>query len=256
VHGALGAALLDVGRFEEALASFARRAALEPGSAAAESAVLFCRLHDPRVSEEEQFEGHVRLAEMNCSGVVAWLSSGVKGNVAYPTTPPPDHHPTSPLRVGYVSPDFREHTVARFFEPVLANHDPAAVTSVCYSDVARPDAVTARLRACAGEWRETPGMSDEQLAEKIRADRIDILVDLTGHRGGGRLRVFARKPAPVQATYLGYPHSTGVGALDYRITDAVSDPPGYDGAVPRRAAREAGGVRVVLSAGRGRAAGG
>jgi predicted O-linked N-acetylglucosamine transferase (SPINDLY family) len=213
VRGALAVALLDVGRLGEALEHFGVRARLMPGDGEADGAVLFWRLHDAGVSDEELFDAHVEWANRWCG-------------LPEPSPYSPRPAAGQPLRVGYVSAHFRANTVARFFEPVLANHDPAKVSSICYSDVAQPDAVTARLRGLAGEWHDTAGMSDDQLAEKIRHDRIDILVDLAGHMGGGRLRVFAMKPAPVQATYLGYPHSTGVAEIDYRITDAASDPVG------------------------------
>ena len=122
-------------------------------------------------------------------------------------------------------PDFRQHSVAYFFEPLLANHDPSIVETFCYADVSTPDAVTARLQKHASQWRSVVGQSDAQIAEQIQLDQIDILVDLAGHTGGGRLTLFGRKPAPVQATYLGYPDSTGVSTVDYRITDSIADPP-------------------------------
>jgi predicted O-linked N-acetylglucosamine transferase (SPINDLY family) len=116
--------------------------------------------------------------------------------------------------------------VSYFFEPVLAAHDAAAFEVFCYSDAPVADAVTQRLRAQAGQWRDIAGLSDERVAALIRADRIDLLVDLAGHTARNRLLVFARRPAPVQATWLGYPNTTGLAAIDFRVTDAVSDPPG------------------------------
>ena len=116
--------------------------------------------------------------------------------------------------------------MAFFLEPILSTHDRVEFESVCYSDVKQPDAVTGRLRALAGEWRDIRGRSDDQVAELVRRDRIDILVDLAGHTAGNRLLVFARKPAPVQVTYLGYPNTTGLTSIDYRITDECADPTG------------------------------
>lgn len=136
--------------------------------------------------------------------------------------------PERPLKVGYVSPDMRTHSVAYFLEPLLANHDPAAVVSVCYSDVPQGDATTQRLRALAVHWRDTAGLTDQQLADRIRADQIDILVDLAGHTSKNRLKVFTFKPAPLQVTYLGYPDTTGLDTVDYRITDATADPAGAE----------------------------
>jgi protein O-GlcNAc transferase len=129
------------------------------------------------------------------------------------------------LRVGYVSPDFRRHSVSYFLTPLLAAHDRNAVEITCYAEVKQPDEVTARLKGLVSAWRSTVGMSDAELAERIRADGIDILVDLAGHTAGNRLAVFARQPAPVQVTWLGYPNTTGLSRIHYRLVDRVTDPP-------------------------------
>ena len=131
-----------------------------------------------------------------------------------------------PLRVGYVSADFKAHPVTTFVGPVLAAHDPAAVDVFCYASVDRPDAVTAALRTTVPHWRDIAGLTDAAAADVIRADGVDVLIDLGGHTAGNRLGVFARRPAGVRVTFLGYPATTGMAAIDYRITDAVADPPG------------------------------
>src|SRR5207248_9178315 len=113
----------------------------------------------------------------------------------------------------------------RFFEPLLASHDPTQVEAICYANVIAPDAVTLRLQGLAHGWRSIWGMNDPQVAKLVRNDRIDILVDLAGHTANNRLTAFAHKPAPVQVTYLGYPNTTGLAAIDYKFTDAVLDPP-------------------------------
>jgi predicted O-linked N-acetylglucosamine transferase (SPINDLY family) len=130
------------------------------------------------------------------------------------------------LRVGYVSPDFRQHPLIRYFEPVLANHDPARVEAICYAAVARPDAVTARLQKLAHGWRWITRMTDAEAAQCIHEDRIDILVDLTGHSSNNRLGILALRPASVQATWLGYLNTTGLDTVAYRLTDDFLDPPG------------------------------
>jgi len=122
--------------------------------------------------------------------------------------------------------DFREHAAASFIEPILAAHDPAGFETYCYSSTEKIDATTARLRALATCWRDVRWQDDAAVARMVRADAIDILVDLSGHTSGNRLLVFARKPAPVQMAYLGYPATTGMSAMDYRLTDAIVDPPG------------------------------
>ncbi|MBL8835465.1 MAG: tetratricopeptide repeat protein [Alphaproteobacteria bacterium] len=139
-----------------------------------------------------------------------------------------DRDPARRLKIGFVSPDFRAHPVAIFLEPVLAALDRGAVSVACYSDVPRPDDTTARLRALADVWRPTLGATDAEVAAQVEADRIDILIDLAGHTADNRLLVFAARPAPVQATWLGYPGTTGLRAIDWRISDAVCDPPEDD----------------------------
>ena len=141
-----------------------------------------------------------------------------------PASPPPTDGRR--LRVGYISRDFTTHSVAYFLEPLLANHDRAAFEIFCYSDVERPDATTARLRTYTDHWCSIVGQSDDAVTGKIRGDAIDILVDLAGHSKGNRLLVFARRAAPVQVTWLGYPNTTGLRSMDYRVTDEISDPTG------------------------------
>lgn len=128
------------------------------------------------------------------------------------------------LRIGYVSPDFRLHSVAFFIEPLLMGHDRDRFHVIGYSDVRRPDDVTKRLQRYCSEWRSIAAMNDDLLAKLIRADGIDILVDLAGHTGRNRLLVFAERPAPVQVSYLGYPCTTGLPSMDYRLTDFCADP--------------------------------
>jgi protein O-GlcNAc transferase len=130
------------------------------------------------------------------------------------------------LRIGYVSADFRKHAVAYFLEPILSSHDHRTFEIFCYTDVRQPDSVSQRLREHADQWRSLVGLSDALAADLIRQDGIDVLVDLSGHAGGNRLLAFARKPAPVQASYLGYLGTTGLRAMDCYLTDAHTDPPG------------------------------
>lgn len=132
------------------------------------------------------------------------------------------------LKIGYLSADFRNHPVAYFIEPILASHDKTNIETHCYYNGSQHDAHTDRLIEHADAWVACKAMTDEELAAKIRADGIDVLVDLSGHTSGHRLLVFARKPAPVQVTYLGYATTTGLGAIDYRLTHELADPTGTD----------------------------
>lgn len=141
-----------------------------------------------------------------------------------------DRSPDRPLRIGYVSPDFRDHAVGRTLLPVFLAHNRTRFDFTCYSETEGSDAVAEKFRANM-HWRTTTGLSDEQVAAQIRADRIDVLVDLALHTAHHRLLVFARKPAPVQATFAGYPGSTGLEAIDYRITDPHLEAPGTSAGV-------------------------
>jgi len=132
------------------------------------------------------------------------------------------------LRVGYVSPDLRRHPVGTMFAPVLERHDAARVETFCYYNYPRGDVMTDRMRRAAHHWREIAGQHDAAVADAVRADAIDILVDLVGHTRHTRLPVFARKPAPVQVSWLGYFNTTGLATMDYFITDPVSSPPGQE----------------------------
>lgn len=136
-----------------------------------------------------------------------------------------DADPHRRLRVGYVSPDFWDHCQAMFMMPLMAAHDRTQVEVVCYASVSRPDPRTEQLRARADEWVDALALDDLELAERIRSDRIDVLIDLTMHMAGNRLRTFACRPAPVQISWLAYPGTTGLSQVDYRISDRHLDPP-------------------------------
>ncbi len=137
-----------------------------------------------------------------------------------------DVNPSRRLRIGYCSPDFRRHPVSYFLAPLLNRHDPAEVEVFCYDSAAVTDSYTEMLKKLAPHWRRIHGVQDSKVEAMIREDHIDLLVDLAGQTGSNRLKVFARKPAPVQVAYLGYPATTGMSAMDYRITDEWMDPVG------------------------------
>lgn len=207
----LAATLVAEGRVEEGIDEYRRVLETSRNKADAHSALLFQLHYDTRLTP-------ARITEEHC----AWALRHV------PSPPPRQSRKPrnrSRLRIGYVSADFRRHSVGYFILPVMEAHDPSTVEVFCYSGVGRPDDMTERFRRCSS-WRSTLGLTDEQLAAAIREDDIDILIDLAGHTAGGRPGVFARKPAPVQVTWIGYPNTTGIQAIDYRITDAWADPPG------------------------------
>lgn len=215
IYSNLGAALRELGRFDEALANCRRALELDPGSVVVHGNLLGMLNCQPEMSAEEIYRAY---QEYDARWFIplrpTWRAHGN------------DRDPERRLRVGYVSPDFRRHAVAFFAEPILANHDKSKVEIFCYAEVTREDEVTSRFRQLADHWYSTVGMSDDMVAQMIRDHRIDILVDLAGHSTGNRLPVFARKPAPLQLTYLGYPGTTGLSAIDYRLTDRYADPEG------------------------------
>ena len=132
--------------------------------------------------------------------------------------------PDRRITVGYVSSDFRSHSAALTFLPVLRHHDHQAFKVVCYSCSPLKDSVTEQCRSFSDNWVEAWQLSDDELADRVQADRIDILVDLSGHSAGNRLAVFARKPAPIQVTAWGNATGTGLPAIDYFFADPVTVP--------------------------------
>jgi predicted O-linked N-acetylglucosamine transferase (SPINDLY family) len=214
-HNNLGTILNELGHAPEAAACFRRALELNPDYHWAQSNLLFTMQYLPGLSRAELFAEHVRYDEK----FARHLLDG---------SPPPANSPDPErrLRVGYISGDLREHSVAFFIEPVLASHDRDRFEVFCYANQVASDAMTAQLRALVPHWREVASLSDEALADRIRRDEIDILVDLSGHTARHRLLTFARKPAPIQVTMVGYMHTTGLSAMDYRITDVTLDPPG------------------------------
>ncbi len=214
-HNNLGNALKDIGQLDEAIAAFRRAIALQPEYAEAYSNLLYSVNFKTDCSPAQLLAEHHAWAER--------LASPLKASIRPHDN---DRDPNRRLRIGYVSPDFRAHPVGRFLLPLLAAHDRKQFEIYCYSCVQVPDAFTSRCQNHADVWRAIGNLGDDKAADLIRNDRIDILVDLTMHMAGNRLLLFARKPAPVQATYLAYAGTTGLETIDYRITDPHLDPPG------------------------------
>ena len=214
-HSNLAGALKDLGRLDEAYASYEKAIALAPHYAIAHNNLLLLLQYASGYSQEHLFALHQRFAAEFEPELVPLRQPHANLPVA-----------SRRLKIGYVSPDFRRHAVAYSIEPVMAHHDKSRVEVYCYYNHTIHDAFTDRIQQHADHWIACKPLSDEQLAQRIRDDGIDILVDLAGHTAGNRLLMFARKPAPVQLGYLGYPATTGLQAMDYRFTDALAEPPG------------------------------
>lgn len=212
----LGSVLTSQGRIDEALKVYREGVEKNSGDARLLSNLLLSLNYIPNLDPRHVLEEHMNYERACRVNISSHALQGI------------DKNTERPLRIGYVSPDFREHSVTNFFEPLLACHNHDAFRITCYSDMPRPDATTERLRNLADVWRETHRLNHEKLAQQIRADGIDILVDLAGHTANNRLPVFAIKPAPIQVTYLGYPNTTGLSAMDYRLTDLLVDPEGQE----------------------------
>ncbi len=212
-HSLLGVVLKNVGRSAEAEAAFRQALALQPEFAdAIQNLISILNLRFE--ANEDEIIALARDYD-KCVGEpfrAAWPAHARGGDVA------------RRLRVGYVSADFKRHAVAQFFEPLLAHHDASAVEVFCYANVEAEDDWTERLKGLAHHWHSILGLSDTAAAQLIASHQIDVLVDLSGHSSGNRLPVFARKPAPVQMTYMGYPGTTGLHAMDYKIMDIYSAP--------------------------------
>jgi len=216
-HCNLGNSLKDGGQIDEAIAAYRQAIRLNPDLAGAHSnLVLTLQYHpgyDTRMIHEELRRWNRQHAEP--------LKKFIRPHTNH-------RNPDRRLRIGYVSPDFRESVIGPSLLPLLREHDHRQMEIFCYANVLQPDARTDQLRGYADVWRNLVGLSDSQAADLIRQDRIDVLVDLALHTADNRLVIFAYKPAPVQVTYLGYCGSTGIDAMDYRLSDPYLDPPASD----------------------------
>ncbi len=210
-----GLAYMARGETERAIANLREALRLRPAFPMAHANLLFALNYSAVTTPVETAEEHRK-----------WFRTNILPDLKRMPAPGNIPEPERRLRVGYVSADLGDHIIALFVEPIFANRDPLQVEIFGYDNGTASDKLNSRLRRSADQWRLVAGLDDDALAAAIRADEIDILVDLTGHTRGSRLAVFARRPAPVQITYLGYPATTGVDAMDYRLTDARGDPPG------------------------------
>jgi protein O-GlcNAc transferase len=211
----LGRTLREQGRLEEAIACFQHARKSEPANPVWHSNLLFSMMYHPGYSSKALLDESRRWE-------VAYARPLMRANQAFSSDPSPERR----LRVGYLSPDFREHVVGRNIWPLISHHNHAQFEITLYSCSPKLDAMTERFRQGTDHWRAVAGWTDEKTAGQIRQDGIDLLVDLALHTGGNQLLVFARKPAPVQITFGGYPGTTGLSSIDYRLTDPFLDPAG------------------------------
>jgi predicted O-linked N-acetylglucosamine transferase (SPINDLY family) len=208
----LGLNQLWRGYVHEAIEELAGASYLNPSYLAAHSSLIFALHNSDRTSPEEIVavirEWAANFSAQHPATAIAAADTAVDRK----------------LRVGFISGDFRTHSVAQFFEPIASARNRDSFEYIFYSNGSQRDAVTERLRECADVWHDVGQLTDNALIELIRADRVDILADLSGHTEFNRLAVFAQRAAPVQVTYLGFPNSTGLPTMDFRITDALTDP--------------------------------
>ena len=214
-HRNLGNVLQDMGDFRGAMASYRRSLEIAPDVADAYSAMLFCLTHDEQASPNEVFDAHRAFARQ-------FEETLVVKRQAYRNTPVSERR----IRLGFVSADLCQHPVANFIGPIWHHFDRGEFEITAYANQHTNDAATSLLKARVDRWRNVSVLDDDALATQIRGDGIDILFDLSGHTAGNRLLVFARKPAPIQIAWIGYPNSTGLSSIDYRLVDEFVAPRG------------------------------
>lgn len=213
----LGVTLKDLGQLNEAETCYRRVLQIKPDYELALSSLLFTLNYHPDKTSKEIFEVYQEYdTRFGQPHQQEWQTHNNNRNTE------------RRLKIGYVSPDMKRHSVQYFLEPLLAHHDKNVVEVYAYAELAIEDGVTTRYKSYVDQWVPTRGMSDAALAEKIRADGIDILIDLAGHTAKNRLHVFARKPAPVSVTWLGFGYTTGLAAVDYFLTDITTAPQGSE----------------------------
>lgn len=211
----LGSVLVAQGRYKESIEVYRLGLARQPKNARVFSNLLLTLNYMDDISQQEMFDEHKK-----------W--GGVFDDPTNYIVQESCRSDKKKLRIGYISPDFREHSVAYFIEPIIEQHNKDKFETYAYYPSKKCDAVTARLKSFFDAWHDVSAMTEAEIAEAIKADEIDIMVDLAGHTANNSLLVFAKKPAPVQITYLGYPNTTGLNAIQYRITDSIADPSDQD----------------------------
>ncbi|MDJ0626574.1 MAG: tetratricopeptide repeat protein [Candidatus Caenarcaniphilales bacterium] len=208
----LGNAFKNKGDIQSAIEVYKKSIELDSRLFEAHSSLLLCLNYSIQHDGKTIYREHKKWGELHAKNLYKYANHKNSKSL------------TKKLKIGYLSPDFKGHSVSYFIEPIIANHDLSKVEVFCYSDLFSPDEVTERIKSLVHNWRNIESLSDKAVAQIIQNDEIDILIDLAGHTSRHRLKVFAQKPAPIQVTYIGYPNTTGLEEMDYRITDSIADP--------------------------------
>jgi predicted O-linked N-acetylglucosamine transferase (SPINDLY family) len=206
----------DMGMVREAIEYYRKALKMNPDEDTIHSNLLLMLNYDEKLPQSEIHREHVN-----------WNNLQTKDIKPLPPVKIKDRSHKR-IRIGYLSADFRSHSVAFFFQPLIQSHHADRVETYCYFIGTIKDRMTALIEKCAHHWYELTGLREEAIAHQIREDEIDILIDLSGHTGGNHMRIFAFKSAPIQMTWLGYPNTTGMSSIDYRITDTITDPIGIE----------------------------
>ncbi|HEX2837472.1 MAG TPA: tetratricopeptide repeat protein [Phycisphaerales bacterium] len=207
----LAVALHGAGRIDEAFPLILQACRQSPGRLDHADAAAAMSTYSPGVGAEESFRLHCRYGEMLEAATAVMAPLG-------------GHARPGPVTVGVVSPDLRDHAVANFIRPVVEHADPEKVRFIAYSLAVREDTVSASLKPLFDAWRHVPFAPHAEVAQRVRSDGVDVLLDLAGHTRGHRLPVFAMRPARAHATWMGYPNTTGLTRMDARISDGIADP--------------------------------
>ena len=210
----LGSINQNQGKVIESLFCFRKALEIKPNYVKSHSNLLYAMQYDSEIGSDRLFEEASHW----------WQQHGLKKTSTYNAVA--NSTKSGRIKIGYISPDFREHSVSYFFLPLLRYHNHDSFEIFCYSEVKREDEITDQIKEMSDHWRLIAWLSNRAVADQVRQDGIDILVDLAGHTAENRLLVFAYKPAPVQITWLGYPGTTGMPVMDFRFTDDIADPPG------------------------------
>ena len=224
-HNGLGALLLDMGEVDEAIESFQRAITLAPHHPSATNNYLHTLLYSPRINNSELFDEYYRMISPNCSFKKSKSSSIFVDSDYSKTLLQRSPKNRGKLRIGYVSSDFYDHPLGNNFLPLITNHDQRSFEIFCYANIKRSDEITKKIQSYSDHWRKTNGLTDEQVAQKVRYDKIHILVFLGGHFDDNRPTVSIHRASPIQVSMHGGT-TTALKTMDYLMTDALLHPLG------------------------------